>query len=399
MQTTAPTSTPTPTSTSASTTKAPTTSAPASTTASSSSGSSNSAADNLESSYEPDESGAGTVAPADLTTLAPIAADSDEDDEDDSGNASSIGTSSSTSSSASLGGWKLALIISGILCAVVASLFFVRFQNKRGRVFKRARGSSQQRALDSFFRQNRVTLMQQSHVHASSQLAFHATGNGGHFAAVPAPLTPPEDIPVTSLGVRDRPVVVRPRGQTADLIAGPQADMFSRATTRSGASSTRSYSDYDSFTGMSFGTTSNHSSSVYDTPSERSDSVTDSSTNRSRRFFSQMSSGDEGRTIRSVSSASFGDMRATQRSDRSSSDFSVFNTTESVDSIDDQSFVSITLPSTISRPDSIQHADSGSSSLIDSIDDRDSYDSIDDEAYHSEVDSIHRVSELSEGEI
>jgi hypothetical protein len=282
------------------------------------------------------------------------------------------------------------LIVAGVLVAVVASLFFVRFQNKRGRVFKRARGSSQQRALDSFFRQNRVTLMASAN-HSASQLAFNATRTG-HFTA---PLTPPEEIPTTSLGPREAPptvtaAAIRPRGRTADVIAGPAADMFSRDTTRSAMSSTRSYSngDFDSFVGENY-SGSNHSSSIYYTPSERSDSIVDSSvastTNRStRRFMARhMSSGGD-------------TYRGTVRSDRSSSDFSVFNA--SADSIDDsqREFVSIALPSTATESARSNprrsYSDGGES--FRSHDSRDSYDS-----YGLAPESGYRVSELSEGEI
>lgn len=388
--TTAPTPTPTPT---------PATNAPTTSAASSSSGSSQtSSSGTYKSSTSDEESGAGTVAPADLTTLSPISGDSDADDATtDSSSASSVGTSTSSASSATLGTWQIALIVSGVLVAVVASLFFVRFQNHRGRVFKRARGSSQQRALDSFFRQNRVTLMASVN-HSSSQLAFNATRNGGHFTA---PLTPPEQIPTTSLGPREAPPTAtaadaRPRGRTADVIAGPAADMFSRDTTRSAMSSTRSYSggDFDSFIGQSYAN-SNHSSSVYYTPSERSDSIVDSSvastTNRStRRFLARhMSSGGE-------------PSRGTVRSDRSSSDFSVFNS--SVDSIDDsqRTFVSITLPTTTTdsaRSGGLRansDASDGSESFLgrESRYSRDSYDS-----YGVAPESAYRVSELSEGEI
>lgn len=75
--------------------------------------------------------------------------------------------------SASFGGWKLALVIVGTVCAVLISVFFVhRRYVRHAAANKRDRGSSQQRALDSFFRQNRVTVPRDTGASSNSFASF-----------------------------------------------------------------------------------------------------------------------------------------------------------------------------------------------------------------------------------
>ncbi|OWZ23212.1 hypothetical protein PHMEG_0001925 [Phytophthora megakarya] len=223
---------------------------------------------------------------------------------------------------------------------------------------KRDRGSSQRRALDSFFRQNRVTVARE-------------TGVSGNFI-VSDPLTPSDEIAVT---MPSNSVLERPRSRTADLIAGSAAQAFNRRTRPGSAAGsiasietpTESYQgdEYDSFTGRHNAPTleSTDSSDIYRSDSSniyRSDS---SNIYHSDSVFSDTSSVSLGSIAPSIASSqcsaqtpvfpnrfetvaqirnskrassatSIGDVRDTNRSDRSSSDFSVFNSSSMASSED-----------------------------------------------------------------
>ncbi|KAL4145907.1 hypothetical protein PRNP1_011780 [Phytophthora ramorum] len=273
-------------------------------------------------------------------TLSPISSDDGDTDtgaNTDTSNTGSEPTNASTSSGKadSFGGWKLAIVIAGAVCAVVASIFLVHMRHVRTvAANKRPRGSSQRRALDSFFRQNRVTVPRETGI------------SSGIF--VTDPLTPRDEIAVTI------PSNNLPRTKTVDLIAGSAAQAFNRRTRPAGSSGsidtpTDSYNGngYDSFTGRNHtpSIVSVASSNAYNSNSVYSDTSSISlgsiapSVSSSQRSFAPSGLSDQftrprlqtvasqGRSSKRASSAtSIGDGRDTNRSDRSSSDFSVFNT-------------------------------------------------------------------------
>ncbi|KAG2783083.1 hypothetical protein Pcac1_g7321 [Phytophthora cactorum] len=199
---------------------------------------------------------------------------------------------------------------------------------------KRDRGSTQQRALDSFFRQNRVTVARETGI------------SSGNF--VTDPLTPRDEIAVTMpSNAHDRP-----RTKTADLIAGSAAQAFNRRTRPDSSASidtpTDSHNDeYDSFTGRhnAPSVVSTGSSNLYRSDSSniyRSDSVFSDTSSVSLGSIAPSSqrsvqtplfptrldtvaSSTARNSKRASSATSIGDVRDTNRSDRSSSDFSVFN--------------------------------------------------------------------------
>ncbi|KAG6955045.1 hypothetical protein JG687_00011446 [Phytophthora cactorum] len=287
----------------------------------------------------------GGVGNAGGLTLSPITSDeSDTDtgtdadaDTSHNNNSDSDPSNASTSSgqSESLGGWKLALVIVGAVCAVLASVFFVHMRHVRvAAANKRDRGSTQQRALDSFFRQNRVTVARETGI------------SSGNF--VTDPLTPRDEIAVTMpSNAHDRP-----RTKTADLIAGSAAQAFNRRTRPDSSASidtpTDSHNDeYDSFTGRhnAPSVVSTGSSNLYRSDSSniyRSDSVFSDTSSVSLGSIAPSSqrsvqtplfptrldtvaSSTARNSKRASSATSIGDVRDTNRSDRSSSDFSVFN--------------------------------------------------------------------------
>ncbi|KAF1775901.1 hypothetical protein GQ600_10018 [Phytophthora cactorum] len=278
-------------------------------------------------------------------TLSPITSDESDTntgtdanaDTSHNNNSESEPSNASTSSgqSESLGGWKLALVIVGAVCAVLASVFFVHMRHVRvAAANKRDRGSTQQRALDSFFRQNRVTVARETGI------------SSGNF--VTDPLTPRDEIAVTMpSNAHDRP-----RTKTADLIAGSAAQAFNRRTRPDSSASidtpTDSHNDeYDSFTGRhnAPSVVSTGSSSLYRSDSSniyRSDSVFSDTSSVSLGSIAPSSqrsvqtplfptrldtvaSSTARNSKRASSATSIGDVRDTNRSDRSSSDFSVFN--------------------------------------------------------------------------
>ncbi|KAK1942557.1 hypothetical protein P3T76_006056 [Phytophthora citrophthora] len=306
-----------------------------------------------------DTSNSDSVGNSGGLTFAPITSDEGDTGTDAGADttASSKGsdpTNASTSSgqSESFGGWKLAIVIVGAVCAVLASVFFVHMRHVRAAAAnKRDRGSSQQRALDSFFRRNRVTV------------ARDTGASSGNF--VTDPLTPRDEIAVT---MPSNSALDRPRTKTADLIAGSTAQAFNRRTRPgSGAGSnasietpTESYNgdDYNSFIGRHnapsvVSTDSSNfyrsdSSNVYGADSMYSDSSSVSlgsiapSVSSSQRSAQMPMFPTRLETVaastrsskRASSATSIGDVRDTNRSDRSSSDFSVFNPS-SVSSSDD----------------------------------------------------------------
>ncbi|KAE9315432.1 hypothetical protein PF008_g19245 [Phytophthora fragariae] len=184
---------------------------------------------------------------------------------------------------------------------------------------KRSRGSSEQRALDSFFHQNRVTVPRETGV------------SSGNF--VSDPLTPRDEIALT----------MPSNNHKADVVTGSAAMAFNNMTRPgSGASiesPTESYHDneYDSFSGRhnapSMGSVA--SSSAYRTNSEFSESsslgsIAPSATSSQRSahlpgFPTRLETVAASQIRSSNRSTSIGDVRDTHRSDRSSSDFSVFN--------------------------------------------------------------------------
>ncbi|KAG6611832.1 uncharacterized protein IUM83_14293 [Phytophthora cinnamomi] len=262
--------------------------------------------------------------------LSPINSDGSTNAEAQQQSKDSDPTNASTSSgkSESLGGWKLAAVVVGVVGAVVAAVFFVHARHVRmAAASKRSRGSSEQRALDSFFRQNRVTVPRE-------------TGGSSSNNFVSDPLTPRDEIAVT----------MPSNNQQAHVVAGAAALAFnSRNRPGSGAGSsasietpTESYhgnNDYDSFTGNAPSMVSVASSGAFGKHSEFSESsslgsIAPSATSSQRSaqvpgFPTRLETvvASQIRTSkRGSSAASFGDaQRDTQRSDRSSSDFSVFN--------------------------------------------------------------------------
>lgn len=277
----------------------------------------------------PDESGPAT----DTGT------DTDTDDDTTDKNKDSEPTNASTSSgqSESFGGWKLALVIVGAVCAVLASVFFVHMRHVHvAAANKRDRGSSQQRALDSFFRQNRVTVARETGVLS------------GNFAT--DPLTPRDEIAVTMPSNHERP-----RTRTAELIAGSAAMAFNRRPRPDSSASIETPTDfrsdeYDSFIGehkmpsvVSTGSSNlyrSDSSNIYQSDSMFSDtssvslgSIAPSVSSSQRSIQTPMyqtrldsvASSTVRNSKRASSATSIGEGRDTNRSDRSSSDFSVFN--------------------------------------------------------------------------
>ncbi|KAG7395662.1 hypothetical protein PHYBOEH_003381 [Phytophthora boehmeriae] len=269
--------------------------------------------------------------------------DNETGENNESGGSSESNNSSTASGhSSSFGGWKIAVVIAGAVCVVSASIFFAHMHHVRAvAAAKRTRGSSQQRALDSFFRRNRVTVGRET------------GGNDGNF--VPDPLTPRDEIAVT---MPSNNAPERPRTRTVDVIAGSAAQAFNRSVLAAGSSSTissvdtptesyRSGDDYDSFTGRQHApsTTSAASSNFYRSNSVYSDASSASlgsiapsaaSSQRSAQVplfptrletvASSQASSVEGRQT------GLSTDRSTERSDRSSSDFSVYNSSmESTD--------------------------------------------------------------------
>eukprot|EP00644_Phytophthora_capsici_P016773 jgi/Phyca11/12369/fgenesh1_pm.PHYCAscaffold_111_\ len=212
---------------------------------------------------------------------------------------------------------------------------------------KRDRGSSQRRALDSFFRRNRVTVARDTGV------------SSGNF--VTDPLTPRDEIAVT---MPSNNVLDRSRTMTADIIAGSAAQAFNRRTRPGSSASIETPTesnhgdDYDSFIGRHnapsvVSTDSSNfyrsdSSNVYGADSMYSDSssvslgsIAPSATSSQRSAQTPMFptrletvAASTRSSKRASSATSIGDVRDTNRSDRSSSDFSVFNPS-SVSSSDD----------------------------------------------------------------
>jgi hypothetical protein len=305
----------------------------------------------------------------------------------------------------------------------MASIFFVHMRHVRAAAAnKRSRGSSQQRALDSFFRQNRVTVARETGV------------SSGNF--VTDPLTPRDEIAVTIPSNKSQD---RPRTNTADIIAGSAAQAFNRRTTRPGSAAgssasietpTNSYhsDEYDSFTGRHHApsTVSTNSSNFYRSNSVYSDtsslgSIAPSATSSQRSvqmpvFPSRLETvASPGRASKRASSAaSSGEVRDTNRSDRSSSDFSVFNAS-SVASSDDIYRISTQLIDVAALPESSELRGSHDSYLsrdsdelsefsVDESYSNESFGTVDSYATRStNSDSIvfrtSKESELSEGEI
>ncbi|TDH67385.1 hypothetical protein CCR75_007319 [Bremia lactucae] len=124
-------------------------------------------------------------------TLTPITADdvateADRDSSDPTDNSESESVHASTLSGKrnSFGGWKLALVVVAAVCVVLISVYFGHKRYVRNAMAnKRDRGSSEQRALDSFFRQNRVTVARDTGVSSNH--------------SVPDPPTPRSQIVVT----------------------------------------------------------------------------------------------------------------------------------------------------------------------------------------------------------
>ncbi|CAH0520119.1 unnamed protein product [Peronospora belbahrii] len=119
-------------------------------------------------------------------TLAPIT----PDDTDIKANAptdtydSSSGPNASASSDQSLDGWKLALVIIGAVCVVVASIYFVHKHHVRNAAAnKRDRDSFEQRALESFFGQNRVTVPRETAVSSLNFVTDILTPRNGNAAS------------------------------------------------------------------------------------------------------------------------------------------------------------------------------------------------------------------------
>ncbi|KAI9919995.1 hypothetical protein PsorP6_015561 [Peronosclerospora sorghi] len=108
-------------------------------------------------------------------TLAPIVSDGIEMEprvprQDWTLTRNNVSTSSSSLSDA-ISGWKLALIITGTIVAVLVSIFLVHRRHVRlTAAQKRRRGTLEQRALDSLFRQDHVT------VPGTSVVSFGSTG-------------------------------------------------------------------------------------------------------------------------------------------------------------------------------------------------------------------------------
>ncbi|GMF20856.1 unnamed protein product [Phytophthora fragariaefolia] len=212
------------------------------------------------------------------------------------------------------------MVVVGVVGAVLVAVFFVHARHVRlAAANKRSRGSSQQRALDSFFRQNRVTVPRETSNFVSD------------------PLTPRDEIAVTiPSNNQNRP----------DTVAAAQA--FRRARPDSNgsiATPTESFhtSEYDSFTGQHQAASAT-SSSAYGSASEFSESsslgsiapsVISSQRSAHQPGFQprlgSVASSQARSSKRASSATSIGDVRYTDRSDRSSGDFSVFNASASVD--------------------------------------------------------------------
>lgn len=107
-----------------------------------------------------DDDGAGKVTSPDLSTLDPIVGDlpgaSSSSNKSKKADGSTVVENDTKSGhgSSPIGGLNLAIIVVGIVGVVVASLFFVRSRHMHRKMNKPGRDSSQQRALDEFFQAN-----------------------------------------------------------------------------------------------------------------------------------------------------------------------------------------------------------------------------------------------------
>uniref|UniRef100_M4BCH2 RxLR effector candidate protein n=1 Tax=Hyaloperonospora arabidopsidis (strain Emoy2) TaxID=559515 RepID=M4BCH2_HYAAE len=208
-----------------------------------------------------------------------------------------------------LGGWKLALVVIGAICVVIVSIILVHMRHVRVvAANKRHRGSSQQRALESFFRQNRVTVGRETGI------------SSGVF--VTDPLTPRDEIAVTM------PMDARFQTQTVDFTAAA-APAYIRRPCTPGVLDTPTDShqgqEFDSFTGPAPLALSSSSSSLYWSNSVSSD-ANSSASRRSLDLSSQLLPPIPA-AIRDTrtSSVTFNTdvMRDTNRSEQSRSGFSV----------------------------------------------------------------------------
>uniref|UniRef100_A0AAV1TBE4 Uncharacterized protein n=1 Tax=Peronospora matthiolae TaxID=2874970 RepID=A0AAV1TBE4_9STRA len=221
-----------------------------------------------------------------------------------------------------LGGWKLALVVIGAICVVIVSIILVHMRYVRvAAANKRHRGSSQQRALDSFFRQNRVTVGRETGI------------SSGVF--VTDPLTPRDEIAVTM------PMDARFQTQTVDFTAAAPvaAPAYVRRPYTPGVLDTPTDShqgqEFDSFTGPAPLALSSSSSSLYWSNSVSSDanSASHESLDLSGQLLPPLPVAIRAARTSSVT-FSTDVMRDTNRSEQSRSGFSVrFATSTSPDDV------------------------------------------------------------------
>ncbi|CAI5733642.1 unnamed protein product [Peronospora destructor] len=234
----------------------------------------------------PDDTDADTDTDTDTKTDTVDAPTNDYDSDSAPSNAST-----SSPHSQSLNDWELVLVIIGAVCAVVASIFFMHMRHRRtAAANRRLRDTVSQRALDSFFWRNRVTVVRETTLSSNAE-----------------PLTPRDDIPITtSFGERSRVKTSMPiaESEAKDLDRNTQLN----STTRIVASPDDYDGDkHDSFTGPK-------SSSVsFSIPATTHYAYLDTSF---------VSIGSNTPIISSSQSSSPGN---TNRTDRSSNGFSVSN--------------------------------------------------------------------------
>ncbi|CAI5708111.1 unnamed protein product [Hyaloperonospora brassicae] len=273
------------------------------------------AAENSSSADRPtgdsvDASWVLTFAPiiADPTDTPAVAIQHVDDNDDDDVHHSNANTSSGRPTP--LGGWKLALVIVGAICVVIVSVISVHLRHVRvSAANKRRRDSSQQRALDSFFRQTRATLGRDTGL------------SSGVF--VTDPLTPRDEIAVTMPSGGGRL-----RTKTADFAATNALSYASvRRPMTPGALDTPTDSqqgnEYDSFTGPVPLARSSSPPAFYYSNSVASDasSVSFGSIGPSSSSLVPLPSAIRGTRASSVTFRA--DARETYRSAQSSSNFSV----------------------------------------------------------------------------